>query len=236
MGGIQRFFYKLFLGKPEYNVPLKHTVYFNYRRNFFRIWNNANHHDAGFEKLLRLFLVAIHIIFPGIHVMFLVGKRGIVSRNMAKECYVVFKTFLPLYFMMSGLYHQKWVIYLSAYLLGETIFYVASLIFVSDMFVKPRSYRRNMLMLFFNYVEICLCFAVIYAGFDMLDGRIFGPIDYIYFSIITATTIGYGDIHPATSLAKIATCFQALISVAFVGLFLNFFGSKMETMHNEDEV
>ena len=228
-------FYKLFFGKPEYNRPLRATAYYRYRVNLVRIWNNEKHHDIGFEKILRLFLVSIQIIFPGVHIRQFFGRFGVVKRNVAVEFFVLFKTLLPIFFLVSGLYKYTVTVLISCYLLMETICYVASLIFVSDMFVKPRSYRRNILMLFLNYMEISLCFAVIYAGMHLLGDKPLNVMDYIYFSIVTSTTIGYGDMHPVTQTGQLMVCIQAVMVVAFIVLFLNFFGSKVETLSNEEE-
>jgi hypothetical protein len=231
---MKRILHKLFLGKPEYNTPLKVSAYDAYKANLEKIWNNERHHDVGFEKVLRLFLVGIQPVFPGIHFRNIVGKYGTVKRNVAIEFYVLFKTLLPVFFLISGLYRYKIALVFSAYLLTETLMYVGSLIFVADMFVKPRSYRRNILMLFLNYMEISLCFAVIYAGLGLLGNQPSGILDYIYFSIVTSTTIGFGDFHPVTSLGKMLVCTQAIVIVAFIVLFLNFFGSKVETLHQEE--
>ena len=235
IGGMKNFLEKLFFGKPEYNRPMRHPAYEAQWRHFIRIWNNEKHHDIGFEKILRLFLVSIQFIFPGIHIRHFFGKFGLIKRNVAVEFYVLFKTLLPLYFIVSGLYHYKITVVISIYLLTETICYVATLIFVADMFVKPRSYRRNILMLFLNYLEIVFCFAVIYAGLNLLGSQAKTDFDYIYFSVITSTTIGYGDINPVNGLGKLFVCVQATMVLAFIVLFLNFFGSKVETLHNEDE-
>lgn len=232
---MKRFLYKLLLGKPEYNRPIKISAYENVAKNLLQIWNNEKHNDVGFEKVLRLFLVSIQFIFPGVHVRNLFGRFGTIGRNVAVEFFVVFKTILPLVFLTTGLYKNLWAVTISSYLLMETICYVASLIFVSDMFVKPRSYRRNILMLSFNYLEISLSFAVIYAGLHLLGDQPQSYVDYIYFSIVTSTTIGYGDFHPQTELAKIMVCVQAVLVVSFIVLFLNFFSSKVETLHHEDE-
>ena len=232
---MKKFLSKLFFGKPEYNKPIAESAYLSYRKNFIRIWNNERHHDIGFEKVLRLFLVGVQIIFPGIHVRNFFGKYGLIKRNVAIEFFVLFKTLLPMYFVLSGLYRYKITVVLSAFLMLETICYVSSLIFVADMFVKPRSCRRNILMLFLNYLEISFCFAVIYAGLNLLGNQAKSNIDYIYFSVVTSTTIGYGDIHPINDLGKIFVCIQAVMVVAFIVLFLNFFGSKVETLENEKE-
>ncbi len=227
--------YKLFLGKPEYNKPIRHPAYYNYRMNVVSIWNNEKHHDIGFEKILRLVLVAAQIVFPGIHIRNLFGRYGVIARNVAIEFYVLFKTLLPLVFLFTGFYQYTIAVVIASYLLLETIFYVASLIFVSDIFVKPRSYRRNILMLFLNYLEISLCFSVIYASLHLLGDRSYDVVDYIYFSIVTSTTIGYGDMAPVNHIGQVTVCVQAIMVVAFIVLFLNFFGSKVELIHNEDE-
>ena len=232
---MKQFLYKLFLGKPEYNHPLKYSAYQNFFVNLRHIWNNEKHNDIGFEKIVRLFLVAVQIIFPGLHVRNFFGRYGVIVRNVAIEFYVILKTVLPLIFLLTGLYKHLATVIISCYLLLETICYVASLIFVSDIFVKPRSYRRNILMLSFNYLEISLSFSVIYAGLQLLGDQAKTTVDYIYFSIITSTTIGFGDIHPHGELGKIIVCVQAVMVVSFIVLFLNFFSSKVETMHHEDE-
>ena len=232
---MRAFLYKLFLGKPDYNQPLRRSAYDSYRIHLRKIWENARHNDIGFEKLLRLFLVAVQFIFPGLHYRNYWGKKGTIVRNVAVEFYVLFKTLLPVFFLLSGAYRHTWAMVVSIYLLSETTFYVSALIFVSDMFVKPRSYRRNMLMLFLNYLEISLSFAVIYAHLKILGGLAHSVVDYIYFSIVTSTTIGYGDLHPVTSAGKMLVCVQAIMVVAFVVLFLNFFGSKVENLNREEE-
>ena len=194
---MKRVLYKLFLGKPEYNHAIKTSAYKNYKRDLAYIWDNKKHNDIGLEKVLRLFLVAVQFIFPGLHVRNIFGKKGVIVRNVAIEFYVVFKTILPFVFLFSGLYRHFGVVLISCYLLLETLCYVASLIFVSDIFVKPRSYRRNILMLSFNYLEISMSFAVIYAGLQLLGDKVTSAIDYMYFSIVTSTTVGYGGPAPA---------------------------------------
>ena len=44
--------------------------------------------------------------------------------------------------------------------------------------------------------------------------------DFFYYSIITLTTIGYGDIHPLTPAAKFSAMTQAIISHIVTVLFL----------------
>lgn len=219
---------KLFFGRPEENIQLDHTSIVNQRKNLRKVWDNEMHNDIGLEKMLRLFLVAIQFAFPGIYIRDKFGKHGLTYKNLAVESYVFLKTLLPLIFLITGLYTNILFVIITAYLLCETILYVATLIFVSDIFAKPRSYRRSVLLLYFNYLEIVLAFAVIYGGLDLLSENADSIIDYIYFSFITSSTIGYGDIYPITDLGKVVVGFQSIVFLIFIVLFLNFFSSKVE--------
>lgn len=46
-------------------------------------------------------------------------------------------------------------------------------------------------------------------------------LDSIYFSIVTITTLGYGDIVPHSLLIKILVSLEAILGIVLIGLFLN---------------
>jgi len=46
-------------------------------------------------------------------------------------------------------------------------------------------------------------------------------IDSLYLSLVTITTLGFGDITPSTDLGKIVTSSAALFGILMLGLFLN---------------
>ena len=47
-------------------------------------------------------------------------------------------------------------------------------------------------------------------------------IEALYFTVITLTTIGYGDLHPTTELSRVFTIFFVLAGVSTLLGFLNF--------------
>jgi len=53
----------------------------------------------------------------------------------------------------------------------------------------------------------------------IMDGC--GFIDSMYFSAVTVTTLGYGDILPITPIGKVLASIHAVSGVCLIGLFLN---------------
>ena len=47
-------------------------------------------------------------------------------------------------------------------------------------------------------------------------------IQALYFTVITLTTIGYGDLHPTTEFSRVFTIFFVLAGVSILLGFLNF--------------
>ena len=47
-------------------------------------------------------------------------------------------------------------------------------------------------------------------------------IQALYFTVITLTTVGYGDLHPTTEFSRVFTIFFVLAGVSIILGFLNF--------------
>lgn len=219
---------KLLLGniskipKPEYN-PVQKRI-----QNIKAIWNNDHQDDSGIEKIVRLFLSSSQLLFPGVYIKYLAYLRGYEYRDLALDFYVLLKVLFPFLILFYNWQIYPFVIWILVYLLIETVLYIPTLIFASDMFSKPRSFKRSMLLLFLNYVEIIFAFAVLYTCGDYLNKPLNNWFDAIYFSIITLSTIGYGELYPVTKMGKILTSAQAILFLFFVILFLNFFTTKIK--------
>jgi hypothetical protein len=220
---------KLFLGnvtsieKSNYN-PIEKRIL-----NIKSIWNNEHQDDNGIEKIVRLFLAASQLLFPGIYIKHIAAKKGIEYQNLALDFYVLSKVCFPLIILTNNWQTNHYVIWIMVYLLLETVLYIPTLIFASDLFSRPRSYKRSILLLFLNYVEVVFSFAVLYTCGNYLNKPLVSRIDAIYFSVITSSSIGYGDFHPVTTFGKILVSLQALLFLFFVVLFLNFFSTKIKS-------
>lgn len=220
---------KLLLGniskipKPEFN-PVKKRI-----QNIKAIWNNDHQDDSGIEKIVRLFLSSSQLLFPGVYIKYLAYLKGYEYRDLALDFYVLVKVTFPLLILVNQWQSHSFVVWIMIYVLLETILYIPTLIFASDLFSKPRSYKRSMLLLFFNYVEITLAFAVLYSCGNYLNRPLNDSLDAVYFSIITLSTIGYGELYPVTQIGKILASAQAILFLFFVILFLNFFTTKIKS-------
>ncbi len=203
--------------------PLKRRVH-----NIKSIWNNELHDDIGIEKLLRLFLALTQFLFLGIYIKELFGRRSYAHSDLAIDMFVLLKAALPILVIYLGWQDNTWMFYLIVWFLIETMLYVPTLIFASDLFSKPRSYRRSMLLLLINYLEIVFTFGLFYARGNYLNKPFTHWFDPIYFSFVTSVTIGFGEYYPVAPIGKFLVSAQSLFFLMFVVLFINFFSNKVE--------
>ena len=220
---------KLFIGKvspkerPKYN-PIERRIL-----NIRAIWNNDHHLDNGIEKIVRLFLSSSQLFFPGVYIKYLANKKGYEYQDLALDIYVLVKVAFPLTILINHWQNEFLLTGIMVYGLLETILYIPTLIFASDLFTRPRSYKRSMLLLFFNYLEIVLSFAVLYSIGNQMNTPFQHWFDAVYFSVITCSSIGFGDYYPVTTYGKILVSMQAMFFLSFVVLFLNFFSTKIKS-------
>ncbi len=230
--------HKLILGhsvSPRHSrTALKNQVY-----TVLRIWRNYDHHDFGIERIVRLSLASAQFLSFGLYIKHFLFRAGSTWRKLAIELYVICKMITPLLALYFGWIKFNWFIYLTIYFLLETLIHVTATIFISDASRENVQPKRSLVLLFLNFFQIAFDFALMYAFYEMRITDFFtrdlkGSVDAIYFSFVTAATVGYGDIAPVASLAKKLAIAQISLTFVFVGLFLNFFANLLQRAQNVD--
>lgn len=225
---MKKFFRKLILSDKPHEGRSNSNVIRKRISNVKSIWHNEHQDDVGLEKVLRLFLAASQFAFPGIYIKQICGYRGLQLQELAIDLYILGKIFFPFCLLYFNLELNPIVVSILTWLLLETILYISTLVFASDLFDQPRSYRRSMLLLFMDYLQIVLSFAVLYKTGDHLNQPLINWFDPIYFSVVTSATVGYGDLHPTTTFGKLLATAQIAIFFIVVMFILNFFSHRME--------
>ncbi|HBD4337259.1 TPA: two pore domain potassium channel family protein [Enterococcus faecalis] len=70
--------------------------------------------------------------------------------------------------------------------------------------------------LFFLLATMLLSGTIFYSTVEKLS-----PLDSLYLSFMTLTTIGYGDVHPVTDLGKIFTMVYATVGLGIMAMFIS---------------
>ncbi len=232
------FFRKLLLGKVSEVSNSKFNPIQKRILNIKAIWDNDHQDDNGIEKIVRLILSISQLLFPGIYIKYLANKKSHEYQDLAMDFYILAKFIFPILILKNQWQHYPILIWIMVYVLMETVLYIPTLIFASDLFTRPRSYKRSMLLLFFNYMEIVIAFAVLYTLGDNMNKPFLHWFDSVYFSIVSSNSIGFGDYYPITTYGKVLVSIQAMFFLSFVVLFLNFFSTKVKSkgyFDNEEE-
>lgn len=79
---------------------------------------------------------------------------------------------------------------------------------------KPKFYG-------WTYIAFVITYFFIYLTFHSVLGLSDSCVDSVYLSLVTITTLGFGDITPTTDIGKIVVSSQAFFGVMVLGLFLN---------------
>ena len=145
------FFEKIIVGKSLERLDKKpKSAIIIQAENIKDVWNSKKYKDFGIERVLRLFLVCIQFLFPGLYIRCLSGMRNTLTRKVCNEIYVLAKITLYLFFLFVFQPHS-WYSLVCVYLISETFCYLLGLIFLDAEYKKAASYRRNLLMTIINF-------------------------------------------------------------------------------------
>jgi len=89
------------------------------------------------------------------------------------------------------------------------------------------------------YLALSLVFGLLYYWFDSLDfkstavNKTVHFLDYIYFSAVTFTTIGYGDIIPKDGIGQILVFIESCFELIFIPVFGGFIAYRFLQRPND---
>lgn len=188
------------------------------------------------ERLVMTLLVAIRSI-SFTHVCKLATSYRLAS--FLSEFYVVLRFIALILIFLLHTQLPKWLcVAIVTYCLIDGLNYRLCIIFV-DRYAKDwglRSLNRSLILLFLNYMELIVGFAALY----LLTGSIgyskaqilSSHAEALYFSVVTITTLGYGDLKPILSIGRWLTIFETLMGVILIVLVIGTFLTGVKNIRN----
>ncbi len=92
--------------------------------------------------------------------------------------------------------------------------------------VKEMPFLLLLLGLFILYLFINIAFGITYYSITALKPEA-TLLDNIYFSFVTALTIGYGDFFPLTSLGRVLVILQSCITALYFAVMISALSANM---------
>lgn len=96
---------------------------------------------------------------------------------------------------------------------------------IGDSNAAVKRARWHFVAIAFSFLDSCLVFAFMYQFFDarwaILNQHSSSFLHYLYYTLVTTGTVGYGDITPVTSLGRLLVMYQILVSLFFLVFFVS---------------
>lgn len=81
-------------------------------------------------------------------------------------------------------------------------------------------------LIIYAFASLFYCIEIItpgsFTGYTPWNNFFEGIIEFVYFSTVTFSTVGFGDIHPTSSVAKLAVCAEIMITFRTITLGASF--------------
>ena len=172
-----------------------------------------------------------------------ITKRSIIERSTINQLYVIIWLIILFVILILNAFLTPWLVTLIVvYRLIDIFIYRLYTIFVVRLIIPDKtgwdlkSLNRSLVSLFINYLEIIFGFASLYLVTDSvgynLDLSLSSWVDALYFSVITITTLGYGDIKPIAELGKWLTLLETMMGFILVVLVLGSFLAGVQGIDN----
>ncbi len=129
---------------------------------------------------------------------------------------------------------SPWSFGLASYFMAEMFVETLGVVLLDhnwdELFV--RSPQRSVLLVGLGYMELIAGFAIVYLRCGVIayggcaNTVVEKPFHALYFSAMTITTVGFGDISPCANLGRAVTMIETLAGITLIVLVLSIFISK----------
>jgi hypothetical protein len=177
----------------------------------------------GVERWFSIALASSLMLLPAMLVRWLGGLFGYYGRKITLEMFAIAKPTFLFALLFFGFGGNRWAGLFAIVSLVDLYVYLLGLVFLRRHYDKAASYQRSVLLLAVNFLESLLAFAVLYLSTSSIARGGAGVHDWgdaVYFSVITAGTVGYGDITPCPNPGRLLVVLQILASLFFVVVIL----------------
>jgi len=213
------------------NMPSPINAYKKQIDHIRKLWKRKGkgRHLFGVERAFLLVVACLLLIQPSTFLRWLGGLKGVRGRKMTIEAYAIGKPLFLFAILALGWGTCGTSGVLATVFLVDLFLYLVGIVFLRDFYTSPISYGRSMLLLAVNFAEIILGFAILYVytasiGNTSEPGEILSDwLGVVYFSVVTSTTLGFGDFSPITQTGRLLVILQVLSSVMFIAVVLSTF-------------
>lgn len=159
--------------------------------------------------------------------------------SFLSEFYVILRFTILCLVLFAHNHVPNWISYaVIAYCLIDGLNYRLCIIFVDryDQNWGLRSLNRSLILLMINYSELVIGFAALFLSSGSIGNSQGNSIilksDALYFSVVTITTLGYGDYRPIDILGRWLCSAEAIMGLVLIVLVIGTFLSGVKNIHN----
>lgn len=170
--------------------------------------------------------------------------RSIVSQHLAIIMLGI-GVFIFEYLEFANLFFEKLILVLVA--LGKSIYFVEhSFKKIEEASIKNITYNKFLVIIMTNILLIVVSFAVDYSCLQEIDPQSFSGLsmsqsvdgvifDLSYFSMLSFTSVAYGDIVPVTKAAKVLTLLEVGVAYITTIIIISNFVQIKESIERDSE-
>ena len=250
-----------------YKKYLKYIIkqYSNHVDEFCKTWDIVQNRrlrelKAGFIELIALIVLGIHAFFTFVNILVLI-LRTLTCWIRTNNDHIFIEASILLILVGLAVLHiypaliqqdnilSDILIGLVCWILVDVMLVLFRIVFLNQYRTRigwvPVSVNRTLILLVLNFFEISLCFSVFYLSSQSIGLSGSGDVSFVmcslqslYFSIVTISTLGYGDFRPISPWGQRLVILEVVAGFLFVTVIfahvIQF--TKRDASLNDDQV